>query len=551
MANVYFSRGTQASLNSLPASKKVDGTFYLTTDTNRLYVAKNIGTESAPNVQLVELNQSINIVPAKGNLPTNTTAADIGQFYYISGTNILCVYTGQTAENSSGWTQINPDTMVDSIDTVVANHASVEDTVQVTTTVSDNRGGTFPSTFNITGGSGLNVGVSGTNTITLTPDFTAISQEADTKYTLSTTAGATSNTAVVNLKDNHNDTTSGDTAITIEGNDAVKVARDATSGNIKISANTDSDTAIRFTDQGVLTVSTTVGDGSPTAGQVTPVIKLGNNVDEYKFISNTATLPVYTKTEVDSAISNALSTADAMTYKGTVSSTNASEKLDKTGAVAGDTYKASGDINTTVSGQNISAHKGDLIIAGGTDSAIVWEVVPSGNDQVIEGTLRTTGMTISDGGELSTAGAIAGFDISNAANGKMVVSGTITGSHTNITIAQSSDYTAFDVEGSTATVTQTGKGNASFEAVTAIETDAHGNVLNVATQTLNVVDTHNLLEEITTNVATSNNQATVTIGATQSDGDSIATANFGLRSDNLTITNSGNAITANFVWGEF
>lgn len=551
MANVYFSRGTQASLNSLPASKKVDGTFYLTTDTNRLYVAKNIGTESAPNVQLVELNQSINIVPTKGNLPTNTTAADIGQFYYISGTNILCVYTGQTVENPSGWTQINPDTMVDSVDTVVANHASVEDTVQVTTTVSDNRGGTFPSTFNITGGSGLTVGVSGTNTITLTPDFTAISQEADTKYTLSTAAGATNNTAVIDLKDNHNDTTTGDTAITIEGNDAVKVTRDATSGNIKISANTDSDTAIRFTDQGVLTVSTTVGDGSPTAGTVTPIIKLGNNVDEYKFISNTATLPVYTKTEVDSAIRNALNTADAMTYKGTVSSDNASQKLDKTGAVAGDTYKASGDINTTVSGQNISAHKGDLIIAGGTDTAIVWEVVPSGNDQVIEGTLRTTGMTISDGGELSTAGAIAGFDISNAADGKMVVSGTITGTHTNITIAQSSDYTVYDVEGSTATVTQTGKGNASFEAVTAIETDAHGNVLNVATQTLNVVDTHNLLEEITTNVATTNNQATVTIGASQSDGDGIATANFGLRSDNLTITNSNNVITANFVWGEF
>ena len=39
MANVLFKRGTQAELNALiTASKIKDGAFYLTTDTNRLYV---------------------------------------------------------------------------------------------------------------------------------------------------------------------------------------------------------------------------------------------------------------------------------------------------------------------------------------------------------------------------------------------------------------------------------------------------------------------------------------------------------------------------------
>ena len=88
MANVMFKRGTQANLNTLingNGDRFVDGSFYLTTDTNRLYVA-----QSASN--LVELNKSISIVDSVANLPGNTgnpnAKVEVGQFYYVTGTNL-------------------------------------------------------------------------------------------------------------------------------------------------------------------------------------------------------------------------------------------------------------------------------------------------------------------------------------------------------------------------------------------------------------------------------------------------------------------------------
>lgn len=90
MANVAFKRGHQANL---PASAE-DGVFYLTTDTNRLYVGQNN--------KLVELNKSITVVAKVADLPLTDVAE--GQFYYASEQNILCVHNG------TNWVQINPDT---------------------------------------------------------------------------------------------------------------------------------------------------------------------------------------------------------------------------------------------------------------------------------------------------------------------------------------------------------------------------------------------------------------------------------------------------------
>lgn len=87
---LLFKRGTQASLNTITES--IDGAFYLTTDTHRLY----IGDGAKPKL----LNQTVQIVDSYKNLPT--TAA-INDFYYTTQENILCVYNG------SVWKQINPD----------------------------------------------------------------------------------------------------------------------------------------------------------------------------------------------------------------------------------------------------------------------------------------------------------------------------------------------------------------------------------------------------------------------------------------------------------
>lgn len=121
MPNVKFKRGLQSSLfdfvNHIPTIKSgvtvEDGTFYLTTDTNRLFVG-NKKTSTSP-VELVELNKSITTVATVDDLPTENI--DLGQFYYIVGpdseitntkhANILAVWNGTT------WIQVNPDTNTD------------------------------------------------------------------------------------------------------------------------------------------------------------------------------------------------------------------------------------------------------------------------------------------------------------------------------------------------------------------------------------------------------------------------------------------------------
>ena len=108
MANVLFKRGRQANL---PKSDIIDGAFYLTTDTNRLYVGNN--------TELVELNKSITVVKTVSDLPK--TGVEVGQFYYIAGENkhagasddngnILAVVTSIVNGNPQ-WTQVNPDTV--------------------------------------------------------------------------------------------------------------------------------------------------------------------------------------------------------------------------------------------------------------------------------------------------------------------------------------------------------------------------------------------------------------------------------------------------------
>ena len=108
MANVLFKRGLQANL---PKSNIIDGAFYLTTDTNRLYVGNN--------TELVELNKSITVVQSVSDLPK--TGVEVGQFYYIAGENkhagasddngnILAVVTSIVNGNPQ-WTQVNPDTV--------------------------------------------------------------------------------------------------------------------------------------------------------------------------------------------------------------------------------------------------------------------------------------------------------------------------------------------------------------------------------------------------------------------------------------------------------
>lgn len=106
---IMFKRGQQAEL---PQSSSVAGTFYLTTDTNRLYIGKGDGL--APAL----LNQTVQIVSKVQDLPSSGA---INDFYYCTEENVLAVCT-----SAGGWTQINPDT--DTNHSYKLSSAEIDDT---------------------------------------------------------------------------------------------------------------------------------------------------------------------------------------------------------------------------------------------------------------------------------------------------------------------------------------------------------------------------------------------------------------------------------------
>lgn len=96
MANVGFKRGSQANFDKL--TSYAEGVFYLTTDTNRLYVAQS-------NTKAELLNQGIKVYNYDDVFSTNSTVPKTeGQFYYLKDKNILCTYS------NGQWKQINADT---------------------------------------------------------------------------------------------------------------------------------------------------------------------------------------------------------------------------------------------------------------------------------------------------------------------------------------------------------------------------------------------------------------------------------------------------------
>ena len=93
MANVSFKRGLSTALSTVAVE---DGVFYLTTDTNRLYVGQGS--------KLAELNQSVTTYATWADMEASAPKQK-GQFYYAIQENVLACYLPELNK----WQQINPD----------------------------------------------------------------------------------------------------------------------------------------------------------------------------------------------------------------------------------------------------------------------------------------------------------------------------------------------------------------------------------------------------------------------------------------------------------
>ena len=533
MANVMFKRGLHSAL---PKTGIVDGAFYLTTDTNRLYVGQGDA--------LVELNKSITTVPTQADLPKSNVAE--GQFYFVSDNNILCWY-GQgydatTQSMKTQWWQINSDT------TLTANDAAVEvgyttgtKTATVTTEFTDSRGNTVKGTF----------GIVGVDATTISKDGNIIKIEShDTQTSLKTAADATKG-----ILESYEDNTKKST-INFVGGKNVTVSSDG-NGTITIGSADAADmyntgASIGFDGNGVLTIGVT--DGADTVkASVTPTLTYGNNKTA-KFVNGAAALDVYDKTQVD----NLLRTADALVFMGAV---DAKDIPAMTTVQNGAVYKISAN-TTNKAGYNV----GDLVIAKGEDSASThlittgeWIVIPAGDDQVITGTVTTAshswsvndqsgeivGQTLVDGGENIKL-------VSTESNGHI----TTTISH-DVAGAVDSSKT---VTGSNADVEQHAKETVSFDAVTEVTRDKNGHVVGVATKKLTVIDTHNELVSMAVEAEGSADKtvvggsASVTTTVTGKDGDEVE-GTFSVASStlNVTVSNVNNVagVNVDLIWGTF
>ena len=542
MPNVSFKQGLQENLNK-STTQKVAGAFYLTTDTNRLYYCDGTSFK--------DLNQYIHSVAAVANLPSSNVID--GDFYYAESENILCRY--DSSAPGTHWVQINPDHNDRlSRDLAAVDVAAISGVngAQVNMEVFDTAGTEVSGNFKILGSSNITVtpdAEHGTVTIT-TPD------NVNTTYTLSTTYSESQGT--INL------TPSGDNPVVqsvhfIAGNNIG--IEDSGTGSITISGQPSVGAVTNgFDANGVFTTTIEQGSDDVVSTGITPTISYGQTTTNAVFANGTAALNVYTQSEVDTKINDAIRVADAMTFKGVLGENDA---VPTSNVRKGDTYKLAWSKDPTIPDSKV----GDLIIAQGTEgtdgyisSGLTWALVPSGDEQVLiaDNDTSTRRFGILDNNSAQAVNNLTFNQDSDADASKIgIVAQALTGNDApglNIVLSHGTHGTgvAETYTGVVTGTTQSAKNTIDIPTITGISKDKHGHVTSVTTATYRVIDTHGSLDLVGYDVAASNNSATFSM-LTGIDGGSDRGFEQKISSSSLSITadNDAAGITIDLVWGSF
>lgn len=568
---VMFKLGLQTNI---PANgKAVNGTFYLTSDTHRLYIGQ--GNNAVP------INAGVTFCDNFAELTTKTTGETeqnlAGRMFFLKNDNILCVRSNNT------WVQINSDTKLDSAQAEVAKILNTDDgkgacvTIQVQDTIGTNVKAPFnikPKTGNVKvyageDGKTVEIGVSDGATYDLT-------------------------SAEIKKKKNENDPESEE--VTVEGASLVLTGSNSTTdkvdihgaGSVRISNTTDGilATGTEYTLDNVTTsaqdkgfnVAVSINNGGSKNNTFFPQIKYGATPQTVDFIKDTtvdsagktgiATLDVYTKGEVDSLFSS----ADAMVFKDAVSGVT---ELPNS-AENGWTYKYTGtiiamsdakDANTRIDSSAGWINSGDLFIASGKEvnNSLTgdwkWIHVPAGDDERYSLGKNSKGIGIA----LNVAGGL-----SDATAGDLVFNKdnwiTLTDAYADKTTTINIGHKLVAKDASTnVTVSSTNTsdqasagpdGNTTLEIPVITPTvDAAGHITSLSQTTYKVIDSHNRLnkDETSLTVAGSNGTIKITPKIVMGDGETSVDANmaFSLKSESLTLTTTDKVITAELEWGQF
>lgn len=308
--NLGFKVGPQAKIDTIIAngSGAVEGVFYLTYDTHKLYIGVASGSVTPVNEGVV----TVASVAALPQVTATNKKALTGAFYYATQENILCVYNG------TAWAQINTDTyLVESKFTT--SDEPTEDLVKVNSLLKDSSG-THPvqDSFYVQGKNGIKVSAAAKSGET---DKKVIEVEGDT-YTLSakTTNAQNSNDVTIHLESENtgNDSDIKFTADKFENEETAAVKFDKTDDNnvvIKVRDTVNKTLDIKENAAGGFTITVTDSYSKPVYDSVDPTIRYGLNGQETAhFLSGQAVLDILSKDDFNEA----MRVLNAMTYRGTI-----------------------------------------------------------------------------------------------------------------------------------------------------------------------------------------------------------------------------------------
>lgn len=581
--NVLFKRGLQKDVPV--TSGAAYGTFYLTTDTHRLYCGNSAGGADLLSQAVITVDC---VTQTSGKNSLEDQPKSEGQFYYVKESNILAVYTG------GGYVQINPDTKL-----VGAQFAYGNGSTPGVVTIAMEFSQTSASGAKVTDiTSTTNIGFQAADNISLT---TADSTDSTgkkikvLKFTGQKLALDATNKAIKLGNESIKFVGAGHATVTADASKGtITIGTDripdihVTGGSMHVAPGSDADKT-GFEISAALSRSESAGDADVDKAVLDPIIKYGASgaLSEH-FKNGTATLSVYSKSEVDTAITKAKEAMNAMTYKGTVGGTTndhgtAGIALPTSDVSVGDTYIAYAPITIG----NTTYPLGTMIIATskytGTDANGAGEVngkIPAGS--IVWSAVKTTDTdtnyhlnAITNGIDLESSKTGGGNDTTGrlviAAGNDMVVSSQATEGGSGdkkyniqtVTVKHEDFTTATGVTTTTANnVTQIGNKDLTFTVFdpTTLTVD-NGHITRLLTKTVTVKDSN--VKEVVVGAATKSvaNGTGVTVTTTVTTGpesgqETSKNASLALTSTSLEIAKVGSAestgeVSINLVWGTF
>lgn len=588
---LYFKKGTQANFNQL--SSYQEGTFYLTEDTNRLYVGQRQNNTVVPAL----LNQTIQMVDKLRRedgdpqgltyLPPFQSDESIhaDDVYYVKQDNILAIWRldpERTGQNLYGWCQINSQPApikLDDVD-ISATYDSTAQDVGITVAVSDTSitaagDSPFSDTVRIKGDNGVSVGVDNNGKVAIHGTSYSLSKS----NTLSGT-DITKTTINLNKKETADGAETVASSIVLEAGNNVNFTA-GTGNSLVINAN---DTILDTSSTGLSygaqagqidlsisdTAGTTITDSLSNAG-----IKLHDGSAALLVDTTNANMPnsnIYSKAEIDTLLSG----LDGMTYRGSLGS---GSSIPTTGVQNGDVYVIS-DTSITLpatanranpndypGGTNNSfgaLRVGDLLIASnaeGANASILWTYIPSGNDDLdvvsysADINASTNDILLKNGLETP----LVEFSVTSPANNDVVTtsiasvindnnpSDSTPRNKLNINVAHKT------INATSSSTSQTTANINTFTAVTGLTVNNNGHVTNIETGTFSIAGytLTGTSANITGGVKVTNT-ITSDVGSSSSNAIAFTTETLSISQSTATVDSvPTSTVTMDIIWGTF